>query len=229
MPLVDAVDLQRQSTAEKLAAALREQILSGQVPAGSSLGEEELARLGSVSRHTARAAIRLLVASGLVRHTAHKGATVASMTASDVRELYQVRRLLEPAAVDVPARMDAHVLAPLEAALERLELVAAKTNQDLVEADLAFHTALVALGDNERLNRFYAQTVQELRLAFVIVAFADDEWRESERLIAEHTTLMKLLRADRRQECKQALADHINQYESRLVALIDDGMAGQAQ
>lgn len=229
MPLADAVDLQRQSTAEKLAAALREQILSGQIPAGSSLGEEDLARRGSVSRHTARAAIRLLVAGGLVRHSAHKGATVASLTASDVRQLYQVRRLLEPAAVDVPVQMDAQVLAPLEVALERLERVAARTNEDLVEADLAFHSALVALAANERLDRFYARTVQELRLAFVIVAFADDEWRDSERLIAEHTQLMELLRADRREDCKAALVAHIDQYEGRLSALIDDGAAGQAR
>jgi DNA-binding GntR family transcriptional regulator len=223
MPLSDAVDLQRLSTAEKLAGALREQILRGQIPAGASLGEEELARLGSVSRHTARAAIRVLASSGLVRHAAHKGATVASLTASDVRQLYQVRRLLEPAAVDVPERLDADVLAPLESALAQLERVAARTNEDLVEADLAFHSAVVALGNNERVDRFYAQTVQELRLAFVIVAFADDEWRDSERLIGEHQALLKLLRAGRREACKQVLIEHINQYEARLATLIGNG------
>jgi DNA-binding GntR family transcriptional regulator len=221
MPLSDAVDLQRLSTAEKLAGALREQILRGQIPAGASLGEEELARLGSVSRHTARAAIRVLVAGGLARHTAHKGATVASLTASDVRQLYQVRRLLEPAAVDVPAQLDADALA-------QLERVAARTNEDLVEADLAFHSALVALANNERVDRFYAQIVQELRLAFVIVAFADDEWRDSERLIAEHQALMELLRAGHREESKQALVEHIDQYEVRLATLIDGGATAPA-
>jgi DNA-binding GntR family transcriptional regulator len=228
MPLSDAVDLQRLSTAEKLAGALREQILRGQIPAGASLGEEELARLGSVSRHTARAAIRVLVAGGLARHTAHKGATVASLTASDVRQLYQVRRLLEPAAVDVPAQLDADVLGPLEIALAQLERVAARTNEDLVEADLAFHSALVALANNERVDRFYAQIVQELRLAFVIVAFADDEWRDSERLIAEHQALMELLRAGHREESKQALVEHIDQYEVRLATLIDGGATAPA-
>jgi DNA-binding GntR family transcriptional regulator len=220
MSLADEVALRRESTAEKLAGALRERILSGQLPAGSPLREEDVAKTASVSRHTARAAIRVLVASGLVRHTAHKGAEVATMTASDVRELYQLRRLIEPAAIDVPARLDDTVLAPLEAALDRLERVAALANEDLVEADLAFHGALVGLAGNERLDRFYAQTLRELRLAFVIVAVADDERRDAERLIDQHAELLELLRAGRRKECKRALLTHIDRYEDRLLDLL---------
>lgn len=220
MVLADELDLRRESTAEKLARALREQILAGELASGSPLGEQELAQRASVSRHTARAAIRLLVSTGLVRHEAHKGATVATMTPSDVRELYQARRVLEPAAIDAPAELNAEILAPLEGALDLYQRVAARTNEDLVEADLAFHMTLVALGGNRRLDEFYAQTVRELRLAFVIVAFADDEWRDARRLIDEHLELMELLRAGRREACKRALVAHIDHYEGRLVSLI---------
>lgn len=206
-------------------------ILKGQVPPGSALVETDIARRGAVSRTTAREAIRLLAVTGLVRHTPHKGAVVATMSALDVRELYQVRRILEPAAIDVPKQLDAAVLEPVEQAFANLTHAAHRTGEDLVEADLAFHRALVAFAGNRRIDDFYATVVDELRFAFSIITFADEEWLDGGRLVEEHTEFVELLRANKRSECKRALIAHIDQYERRLLHLErkgDDSTTGPA-
>ena len=76
--------LERRTTVDALAAALRERILDGDLHANERLREQELSRVYDVARHTVRAALRALEAEGLVVIEAHRGARVAALDAAGV-------------------------------------------------------------------------------------------------------------------------------------------------
>lgn len=78
-------------------AALRTAILSGRLPGGTALQQEDLAVAFGVSRMPIREALRKLEAQALVDFTPHKGAVVTAISASDAADIYAVRMALEPA------------------------------------------------------------------------------------------------------------------------------------
>jgi len=75
---------------------LRERILSGHIEAGRPLRQTALANELSVSRIPIREALLQLEGEGLVIFEAHKGATAAPLCGEQVRELFELRALIEP-------------------------------------------------------------------------------------------------------------------------------------
>jgi DNA-binding GntR family transcriptional regulator len=80
---------------ESTVTALRRAILEGVLPPGERLRQETLAAELGISRIPLRDAFRRLEAEGLIRIDGRRGARVASLTAEDVVELYELRRLIE--------------------------------------------------------------------------------------------------------------------------------------
>lgn len=74
---------------------LRQAILDRHFAPGQRLIERELVELTGVSRTSIREALRELAAEGLVTTIPNKGTVVATLSAEDARQLYQVRSVLE--------------------------------------------------------------------------------------------------------------------------------------
>src|SRR5262249_11408572 len=74
---------------------LREEILSGELPAGSELQEVALSSQLGVSRGPIREAIGRLAAEGLVVVRPRRGAVVRALSKQEFLEAYQVREALE--------------------------------------------------------------------------------------------------------------------------------------
>ena len=87
--------------AEQIAAALREGIISGHIPAGTSLTQRFVAEHFKVSTTPARDAIRDLMASGFVTAAGPKTFTVAAMQTDDFLDVMELRLLLEPRALEL--------------------------------------------------------------------------------------------------------------------------------
>lgn len=79
----------------RAAEAIRELIQSGVYLPGQSLGQTRLAEQVGLSRVPVREALQLLLAQGLVRHTPNSGYVVARLSASDLRQIYTMRKYLE--------------------------------------------------------------------------------------------------------------------------------------
>jgi DNA-binding GntR family transcriptional regulator len=92
-PRLDRPDVR--SIEEVVTTALRDAILSGELRPGERLLQEQLAEQLRVSRIPLRDALRRLEAEGLVRMGPRRGAEVASLTAVDVSEIYEIRISLE--------------------------------------------------------------------------------------------------------------------------------------
>jgi DNA-binding GntR family transcriptional regulator len=78
---------------------LREAIIMGELPAGTPLRLDELARSLGMSISPIREAVRQLEALGLAKHVPHQGARVLDFDVEELRDLFQVRLALESLAV----------------------------------------------------------------------------------------------------------------------------------
>jgi DNA-binding GntR family transcriptional regulator len=91
--------LDRASTAGRVADVLRTRITEGSLAPGTRLSEEDIGTALGVSRNTLREAFRLLGHERLLVHQFNRGVFVRKLTVEDVRDLYQLRRILECGAV----------------------------------------------------------------------------------------------------------------------------------
>jgi DNA-binding GntR family transcriptional regulator len=151
----------RTSLREQVAEALRAALVSGALQAGVVYSAPGLAERFGVSATPVREAMLDLVQAGLVEAVPNKGFRVTELTSRDLDEYTAIRALLEPPTV---ASVAAH--APKER-IEELRplaeaIVTAAARRDVlayVEADNAFHLALLGLAGNDHL----VEVVRDLR------------------------------------------------------------------
>ena len=99
-------------------AQILEKIIDGTLPAGYALRESELAARFGVSKTPLRDALVRLQADGLVSIPPYRSAVVVGYSRQDLREIYEVRELLEGAcARDAALTISADDLAELAAVM----------------------------------------------------------------------------------------------------------------
>jgi DNA-binding GntR family transcriptional regulator len=182
-----------ESTAERVANVLRQEITEGDLPPGSQLSEERLvARLG-VSRNTLREAFRLLAHDGLLVHRRNRGVFVPEFEESDLVDLYRLRRIVECDVVRSLTGLSTHRLRPLRAEVEAAESAASLGEWgEVVTANMRFHQHLVLLSGSRRIHDITRRLLAELRLVFHVVANPEVL---HERYIRRNRALLDLLEA----------------------------------
>jgi DNA-binding GntR family transcriptional regulator len=202
------------SAQEALVDALRERILSGEFVPGAPLSDVELAAAYGVARPTLRAAVQELVHEGLMRREPRRRACVPRLTAEDIRDLFYVRVPLELLAVEAVAGR-ASVLGPAIEAVEHFERLSPDSSwRDVVDADMRFHTALIAATGSARLQRAYASLQAEIRLAR-----AQFRVETVTMLADEHRRLLTSIVEGPAGAALRAMQEHLRRAEEDLVAL----------
>jgi DNA-binding GntR family transcriptional regulator len=216
----DLRELRRLSVADEVAGVLRLRILTGELRPGTPLLEIPLSSSLGVSRNTMREAMKVLSLEGLVTHSAHRGIAVAELTPQDIREIYQLRRMLELSAVQAARRPAADHLEKLLVLVDQYEAsVRAGDWTSAVASDLQFHSLLIRFHNNRRLESFYQKVLRELRVGMVLV---DRGLDNPTRLIRVHRGIYQLLAAGKLRQCAAALAQHLDESEARISKVIAD-------
>jgi DNA-binding GntR family transcriptional regulator len=188
--------LERASTVDQLAAALRERILDGELEPGRRLIERELVEAYDVARHTLRAALRQLQAEGLVRVEPNRGARVAALSPDDLGELFARRLALAREAAHLAlGRGGGRLPAGVHAAAERLNRLAARPRtswNELSRGHEAVHRGLVCAARAPRIERAYAALSTELAL---FLGQLRPVWTR-ERLGPDHLALLRDLETE---------------------------------
>ncbi|MBL8318774.1 MAG: GntR family transcriptional regulator [Burkholderiaceae bacterium] len=154
--------------AERVYHALRERLRSGAIGPGQPLQEVQLAEALGVSRTPVREAMARLATEGLLASD-RRSFTVPALTRQDVDDIYEVRYLVEPAALKrvAPLTVDARRRARIDAALAAAVAAHRAGNADAFrQAHIDYRNAWLALVPNTRLVRVveqYADHMQHIR------------------------------------------------------------------
>lgn len=184
--------------------------------------DADLGARAGVSRTTVREALSLLAREGLLTHSLHRGMEVARIAPGDVRDIYAMRRLLERAGAETLIASAPASVEPLQQAVSAMTAAAARRDRRrVVEADEAFHTALVAALGNTRLQAAMQGAMQELRLVLSVTDRAYDDLDEEVR---QHMILLDDFR-ERSPDALPALEIHLLRSEAMVCAAIEEAVA----
>ncbi|MGV8913238.1 MAG: GntR family transcriptional regulator [Rhodoglobus sp.] len=184
-------------------------IIAGELTPGSLLTVPTLAAQFDVSATPVREAMLDLESRGFVESVRNKGFRVTEMSESALRELAEVRQLLEPPAMEQLAHSFPMAQLPMFTKLAK-QIEAGAATGDLrayLEADMQFHVGLTRLLGNSLL----VDTVTELRSRTRLLGLAS--MLDSDRLVdsaAEHAELLGYLVAGDALAARDMMRRHIH-------------------
>jgi GntR family transcriptional regulator of gluconate operon len=202
---------------DEVAQMLRRAIISGELDNGTHLVESVLSERFQVSRAPIREALRELESEGLVE-SRKRGAYVKALSPQDVWELYNLRTMLEGAAVELAvARFDENDIAALRTHLETMATAAARGERvAFAKADMGFHTQLFERIGHRRLLRVWQSFVETYR---VILEITDTENPDLEAVVLDHEHILDAIErrdaAEARRRDEESLRNGQTDFERR--------------
>lgn len=202
------------SKADLVHRRLREEIELGELAPGTPLSELWLVERTGASRTPVREALRRLAAEGLVDLVPRQGARVSRVSLQSVRDLFDFRSLLEPAAArqaTEAAAADAELrraFAALRTEFTRIERRAPSKERSRAFYDVAdrFDWAIIGATRNEHLRR----TIAELRPHTARLRnLSHVDPRRVEVSVREHLRMCEALLAGDADAAAAAIADHL--------------------
>ncbi|KRE23364.1 GntR family transcriptional regulator [Agromyces sp. Soil535] len=151
------------SLTDQVQARLREEILSAKWRPGDLLLEAELAARYGVSKTPVREALRLLAEQGWIVTIPRKGYLVRPLRLHDIKEVFELRLLLEPGLFAHAARGGA--AAHFELLRQLVTRTAEEEDPDDSQASPGreFHMAAVRMADNTRASVIVSGLLDEVR------------------------------------------------------------------
>lgn len=201
---------------DEIAAEIRSQIMSGEIPIGAQLRQAELANSFGVSRTPVREALRQLQTGGLIEVHPNRGAVVRVPAPWEVREAYEVRAELEAlAASRAVTRLSKEQIETLREANEKMY----ERSQTMTETDLAsavdsqqgndlFHTLIIGAGGNAHL----AKVINDINQTFprnVTALLIFNDSRHRDKNYQEHKQIIDALADGDARKARRAMRDHV--------------------
>jgi DNA-binding GntR family transcriptional regulator len=203
----------------EIAERLRDDMLAGRIRPGAELIQADLAERFGVSRIPVRDALGLLAAQDLVTVRPNRGARVAELSRSEIREIYHLRILLEcdlVSAAAAAAGPDDIRRAERTRALSDLEA----GGEAWAEGDRRFHAALYAPAQRPRqlaMIEALRRTCQMQISAYAGLPQQTPQW------LADHAAMLDAWRdgdGDRAATCLRA---HLERARDDLLARMPAG------
>lgn len=142
---------------------IKTNILNLTYPPGMPLTEALLTKELSMSRSPVRTAIRMLQAEGLIVTDYYKSMTVKEITDKDIKEIYQLRELMEEAAFKLIFATGRNEEYSYRIEEKVVRMCASAGNlYEWEVADTAMHMEIVSIFENDRINRIYENNLSEL-------------------------------------------------------------------
>ncbi len=231
--MTDADELERRprsNLGDEVYRLLWKRILDHGLRPGDKLSDLRLSHELGVSRTPMREALRRLVSDGIVRAERNRGFFVASFSASDIAEIYDLRATLETMALQAAApRLTPSILTSALIDLDSVEtrLKGASTESEkqeahraFLEVDRGFHRLLVVLAGNSRLRNI----VEGLWAQIAVFQWAGgfrDHWTAS--AVTRHRFIIRAMLEGDVERAAEELRQHID--EVKVWAIDDLGAA----
>lgn len=199
----------------KVYAALRVPIVDGEIPPGTRINIDAVARKLGVSQTPVREALQRLEGDDLLTYTPGRGyRTTPMLEPSRLRSLFEFRLLVEPwAARTAAADRLANPAAALAEELQTLERIVHSTNdvrQEMLAHDTRFHDLILAAAGNEVVRHSFAQTHCHLHVFRLYPVDADGLFT-----LEEHGRIVDAVRSGDPEGAERAMTEHIRNSYAR--------------
>lgn len=196
------------SLRSKVFEKLQNAIIEGHLRDGENLTEVRLSAELGVSRTLVREAIRQLELEGLVEYIPNKGAIVKGISEKDIRDIYEIRVLIEGLAARWAATgITDEELQALERALELQEFFTQKKDaEQLMKIDTLFHDIIFCACDSRPLIhvlKMFHKYVQRARSQ----ALATPE--RAEKVLEEHRAILTALKEHNARQAEEMMYLHV--------------------
>lgn len=194
---------------EIAADAIRSAIVRGLFAPGQRLYEPDLARELGLSRGPVREALRKLEQEGIVTSSPHLGAMVVRLDDREVQDALAIREFLETLdCARAAAVVTDEELAELDRCVERIAAASVAGDvAELAEADLAFHSVLIAVGGSGLAQRVWRSLAGLLRISLAVTnpIFV----RQDGDIAENHRQVLTALRSRDAAALEQSLRAHL--------------------
>ncbi|MDL2297672.1 GntR family transcriptional regulator [Synergistaceae bacterium OttesenSCG-928-D05] len=165
-------------------------------PPGTQIREQLVADKLGVSRTPVREAFQRLAHEGWLQIGQGKRVIVSPVTVKDIDDIFQLRMLLEPYALEETFRKEQSRM--LAGELDRLLNIMQQVKVDRVafaQLDMDFHALLMQNADNKRLTRFWKNLHEETsRIAIMTLQNGDGgSDRRTPYVVQEHIEILNSL------------------------------------
>lgn len=200
---------------------IKNMILTNRLWPGQQIVIDQLVKQLGVSHTPVREALSTLAADGLVTIERYKNARVATITAIDVREVYEMRILLEgwSTAESIKYLSDETLIAVGEQ-IEKVRQELSQSNfDDFLDADLLLHDTITGAIDNQlycRIRQLISN--QSTRIRSLVEATHPIETMH--QILDEHQSILEALRARDPELARNRMEQHLRSaMERTLIAL----------
>ncbi|MCI6859026.1 MAG: GntR family transcriptional regulator [Eubacterium sp.] len=195
---------------------LRQAIITGEFAPGERLMEISLANRLGVSRTPVREAIRKLELEGLVIMIPRKGAQVARITEKNLRDVIEIRTVLEEFAAGLACeRITADGIAQLKNVHQQfIKSVENGDILDIVDKDELFHDTIFRATDNNRLLSIINNLREQFyrfRMEYV------KDIRQRSKLVEEHRELLDAISSRDSARAKDLMHTHLLNQQQEVI------------
>jgi len=205
-----------QSLTEQIHDRMREEILNATWRPGDLVLEAELATRYGVSKTPVREALRLLSQQGWIITMPRKGYLVRPLRLHDIKEVFELRLLIEPGLFAQAARRsDATNYAELR------QLISTEDQQGFTDDSprspgRAFHLAIARMADNSRATGILTGLLDEVRRLHQIMPEVQTHPPASD-VVSDHEEILRAMEAEDPDRVLKLVRDHIQDSADRIM------------
>ncbi|MEP3429934.1 MAG: GntR family transcriptional regulator [Roseibium sp.] len=199
---------------------IRQLIFDGELAAGSDHLESELADRLGMSRTPVREATLMLAQQGLLDIRPRKGVRIATLSLKDMAEIYSVLTELESLAAEEAASKSYgdDDLADLKYSIEAMDRALSEDDREAwAVADDAFHTELVRLGGNTRVQSIVSMMSNQVRRARAMTLYIRPVPLKSNE---DHRAVFNAIKEGDAKQARERHRSHRQQAREVLIALL---------
>jgi DNA-binding GntR family transcriptional regulator len=199
--------LNRTPLRDQTVKVLRDMVVSGVLGPGDRINEVELAARLGISRGPLREAIQRLAAENFLEFRQNRGAFVRVVKLEDVRQMYEVRKIVEVKAAGLAAtRATQEGVAQLQELVREADEILGNDSSEPYPSDLDLHILILALAKNHYLQSIGSDLQTQVQIARLKSGSSPDRAREA---LIEHQLIISAIANRDVDLAAQAMADHL--------------------
>ena len=222
------IETKKKSTADIVYETLKDAIITMDLAPGERLIEQNISKKLQVSRTPLREAIKLLEFEGFLNRNVSGGVTVSNLSIKELKDIYEMERLLEKVAVeDIANNWEKEDLDNLEKIVSQIKTgyereknskapIADKYLKEYNELNVKFHFEILNIYNNSLFINTY-KNFEGKHLRYTHISFSNDK----ERFLSaskEHIELFKLIKNREGKKAVKKSFNHKLNAEEKIIA-----------